>query len=80
LDIVSIGQANLEAILRKHLQFVGVEVELDHRLVDIEQDGKAVRVKITSSASNEDEEETYQYLICADGAKGQLLIWLSNQG
>ncbi|KAA1474341.1 hypothetical protein DENSPDRAFT_803931 [Dentipellis sp. KUC8613] len=67
--ISDVNQSTFERVLRKHLEELGTNVNLGVRLVGIEQTAD----KVTAKLSSEDKEyaEEYDYVICADGARGR---------
>ncbi|KAJ7513157.1 FAD binding domain-containing protein [Mycena galericulata] len=67
----SIGQSEVEKILRRHLKKYGCEVEMDHQLVGLTQDDTSVTAKVLVRNSTETEIKC-DYLVAADGAKGKL--------
>lgn len=70
-----IGQARNEAILRSHLEKLGVRVELSTELVGFEQDEDGVRVKVINRDGSAEAPETVEasFLVGADGAKSTFL-------
>ncbi|KAJ7190139.1 FAD binding domain-containing protein [Mycena pura] len=69
--IKSIGQSELERILRRHLKNYGVEIEMGKQLVAISQDSTGVRAKVLGVGSSIETEITCDYPVAADGAKGR---------
>ena len=66
-----IGQARNEAILRRHLETLGVHVELDTELVGFEQNESNVSAHIVKRNGSSEVHETVEasYLVGADGAR-----------
>ncbi|KAF8870307.1 FAD binding domain-containing protein [Gymnopilus junonius] len=65
----SIGQAQLEAILHRHVKQFGCEIEFGKKLLDITQDGDKVTAKVLADGT--EHLIDCDYLVAADGAKGR---------
>ena len=74
---VMLGQHRNQATIRKHLEALGVTVELGSALVNCEQDDTGVTAEIAISANGvETKEKTkYAYLIGTDGARSTKSIF-----
>ncbi|KAJ7815919.1 hypothetical protein B0H13DRAFT_2258022 [Mycena leptocephala] len=70
-NIASIGQSQVERILRRHLRAYAVEVEPGKQLVGISQDDRFVTAKILLVGTSIETEVKCDYLMAADGAKGR---------
>ncbi|KAJ7171018.1 FAD binding domain-containing protein [Mycena filopes] len=75
--IASIGQSEVEKILRSHLKKYGVQVEFGHRLVGISQTSDTVTAKVLVTTTSTEEDIKCGYLVAADGAKGRSRSFLS---
>lgn len=64
-----------QAIIRKHVESLGGRVELDTELVGLDQDETSVRAKIKKVRDGQAKEEdvVFDYVVGADGAKGELI-------
>lgn len=62
-------QSVFEGVLRDHLKKSGVQVELGIELVELRQGDEQVAAKLKTRDG--ESEESYAYVIAADGAKGQ---------
>jgi len=74
-ETASLSQAELERILRIHIQFLGGQVEQGVEFVSLEQDEQKVTARLVKHISAESKQEelvTCKYLIAADGARGQI--------
>ncbi|PCH36607.1 hypothetical protein WOLCODRAFT_127398, partial [Wolfiporia cocos MD-104 SS10] len=78
-NLVSLGQASVAEILRRHMEALGGRIEFGTELVSFEQDGACVHARITKKArlggSDSDEVEVQEetvvasWLVGCDGAK-----------
>ncbi|TFY57050.1 hypothetical protein EVG20_g8695 [Dentipellis fragilis] len=68
-SISDVNQSAFEAVLRKHLEQLGTTVDLGVKLVGIEQTADKVTTRLASGG--EEYIEEYDYVVCADGAKGR---------
>ena len=66
---VAIPQWKHQAILRKHLEDFGGQVELGTALVDIEQNSESITVKLSKQGTDELEIASFGYIVGADGGK-----------
>ncbi|KAJ6594762.1 FAD binding domain-containing protein [Mycena capillaripes] len=69
--LASIGQSEVEKILRRHLSTYDCEVEMGKQLVGIAQDDSGVAAKVLLVGSSTEIEIKCDYLVAADGAKGK---------
>ncbi|OBZ76355.1 Pentachlorophenol 4-monooxygenase [Grifola frondosa] len=67
-QVASTSQAQLEKILRRHIENLGAHVELGVTLTGVEQTADTVTARLTSKGVEELFE--CQYIVGADGAKG----------
>ncbi|KAJ6524056.1 FAD binding domain-containing protein [Mycena sp. CBHHK59/15] len=67
----SIGQSEVEKILRRHLKTYGCEVEMGKQLVGVNQTNDSVTAKVLLVGSSTETEIKCDYLVAADGAKGR---------
>ncbi|KAJ7656762.1 FAD binding domain-containing protein [Mycena polygramma] len=68
-QLASIGQSEVEKILRRHLKAYGCVVEMGTQLVGLAQDDTSVAARVLVGNSTETEIKC-EYLVAADGAKG----------
>ena len=75
---VMLGQYRNQEIMRKHLEALGVKVELGCTLLNCKQDDTGVTAEIATSTNGmETKEKTkYAYLIGTDGARSKKQISL----
>ncbi|KAK7032709.1 pentachlorophenol 4-monooxygenase [Favolaschia claudopus] len=69
--IASIGQSEVEKIMRRHIKSYGFEVELGKELVGVSQDENSVIAQVSLVGKSEQTEIKCDYLVAADGAKGR---------
>jgi 2-polyprenyl-6-methoxyphenol hydroxylase-like FAD-dependent oxidoreductase len=67
----SVSQAQLEIILRQHLQEYGCEVEMGMRLNGISQDDSQATATVEVVQSKKEVLIECSYIVAADGAKGE---------
>ncbi|KAI0943907.1 hypothetical protein AcV7_001865 [Taiwanofungus camphoratus] len=72
INVLLLGQASLEKILRSHLQKYGCEVELSTELRSFEQHSNHVVARVVKTAGETETVEmvTCHWLVGTDGAKG----------
>ncbi len=68
-----IGQSHNEAIVRSHLEKLGVHVELNTELVSFEQDANGVTAQVVKHDGSSDVPETVlaSYVVGAEGARSK---------
>ena len=71
-----LGQYNTETILRKHIERFGVHVEYGTELVSLKQYEDHVDAVLVNKVDSADKTETVtcNWLVGADGAKGEQLV------
>lgn len=76
INVLLLGQASLEKILRSHLQKYGCEVELSTELRSFEQHSNHVVARVVKTAGETETVEmvTCHWLVGTDGAKGNILL------
>ncbi|THH09795.1 hypothetical protein EW145_g1753 [Phellinidium pouzarii] len=68
---VMLGQWRHQAILRKHIEALGGEIELGSTLIDFKQDESGVTAEILKTTDSEEvtERSRFAYIVGADGAR-----------
>ncbi|KAI0065250.1 FAD/NAD-P-binding domain-containing protein [Artomyces pyxidatus] len=68
LGMVNVSQAELEKVLRRHLELIGANVEMGVEMVALEQDKE--KVTVTFRTKEGESTEQYNYVVAADGTRG----------
>ncbi|KAJ6596617.1 FAD-binding monooxygenase [Mycena sp. CBHHK59/15] len=67
-NIASIGQSEVEEILRRHLKTYGCEVEMGKQLVGLTQDDNSVTAKVLLIKDSIETDIKCDYMVAADGS------------